>query len=171
MAYAACWTASTRAARAGSARSALRQVRPAGIDGVRVGEDVDEGWRAGREGAFERRLQVLRALDQLAVAAQRLDDLVVARLGPQLGRHRVAVEELHRVLLERPDAVVAHHGHDVDAVAGQRVELHAAKAEPAGADEQHDLLARTRQLRRQRVAGPRAQAAERARVQPAAGLV
>src|SRR3954469_20632369 len=109
MAYAACWTASTRAARAGSARSALRQVRPAGIDDVRVGEDVDEGWRAGREGAFERRLQVLRALDPLPGPARRLDALAVGRAGRQLGRHRVAVEELHRVLLERPDAVVAHH--------------------------------------------------------------
>src|SRR3954451_5299634 len=114
MAYAACWTASTRAARAGSARSALRQVRPAGIDDVRVGEDVDEGRGAGREGALERGLQLRRTLDQLAMATERLDDLVVARARPQLGRHRVAVEELHRVLLERPDAVVAHHRDHVD---------------------------------------------------------
>src|SRR3954471_12203134 len=134
MAYAACWTASTRAARAGSARSALRQVRPAGIDDVRVGEDVDEGRRAGREGAFERGLQVGRALDQLAVAAQRLDDLVVARAGPQLGRHGVAVEELHRVLLERPDAVVAHHRDHVDAEPGEGVELHPAEPEGTVAD-------------------------------------
>src|SRR4051794_31462172 len=99
MAYAACWTASTRLARAASARSALRQVRAAGIDDVRVGEDVDERRGAGREGALERGLQLRGTLHQLAVAPERLHHLVVARAGPQLGRDRVAVEELHRVLL------------------------------------------------------------------------
>src|SRR6187399_2339619 len=123
MAYAARWTASTRVARAASARSALRQVRSAGIDDVRVGQDVDEGRSAGREGALEGGLQLPRSLDQLAVAAEGLDDLVIARARPQLGRHRVAVEELHRVLLERPDAVVAHDGDDVDPEPGEGVEL------------------------------------------------
>src|SRR5215218_4785044 len=94
IAYAACWTSSTRAASAASARSALRQVRLAGIDDVWVGEDVDQRGRAGREGAFERRPQVAGALDELAVAAERRDDLIVARAGAQLGGHRVAVEEL-----------------------------------------------------------------------------
>jgi hypothetical protein len=70
--------------------------------------------------------------DELAVAAERLDDLVVAALGDEVGGDRVAVEELHRVLLERPDAVVAHDADDVDAVAVQRVELHAAEAEREG---------------------------------------
>ncbi len=41
------------------------------------------------------------------MAAERRRDQVIARLRPQLGDHRVAVELLHRVLLQRPDAVVA----------------------------------------------------------------
>jgi hypothetical protein len=65
------------------------------------------------------------------VPAQRLDHLVVAALGLQIGRDRVAVEELHRVLLERPDPVVAHHRDDRDAVPHHRVELHAGKPERA----------------------------------------
>src|SRR3954463_7575215 len=129
MAYAARWTARTRSARAASARSALRQVRAAGIDDVRVGEDVDEGRGAGREGALERGLQLRRTLDQLAMAAERLDDLVVARARPQLARHGVAVEELHRVLLEGPEPVVAHHRDHVDPQPGEGVELHGAEAE------------------------------------------
>ena len=66
---------------------------------------------------------------------------VVARLGPQLGRHRVAVDELHRMLLQAPDAVVAHDADDVHAVARERVELHPREAERAVAEQQHDLAA------------------------------
>src|SRR6476469_1009876 len=98
-AYAACWTASTRAASAASARSSLRQVRLARVDDVGIGEDVDEGGQAGGERALQRRLEVAGTFHQLAVAAERGDDLVIARAGPQVGRHRVSVEELHRVLL------------------------------------------------------------------------
>ena len=75
------------------------------------------------------------------------------------------------MLLQRPDAVVAHHADDVHAVARERVELHPAEAERAVAEQQHDLALGVRELGRQRVAGPGAQAAERPRVQPAARLV
>jgi hypothetical protein len=61
------------------------------------------------------------------VAAERLDHLVVARLRRSSAATGVAVEELHRVLLEPPDAVVAHDADDVDAVARERVELHPPK--------------------------------------------
>ena len=75
------------------------------------------------------------------------------------------------MLLERPDAVVAHHAHDVDAVPRERVVLHAAEAEGTVADEQHDLLAGPRELRGQRVPRPGPQAPERPRIEPAAGLI
>jgi hypothetical protein len=58
------------------------------------------------------------------------------------------------VLLERPDAVVAHHAHDRHAVAHQRVELHPGEAERAVAQQQADLAVRVRQLGRQREPGP-----------------
>ena len=45
------------------------------------------------------------------------------------------------------------------------------EAERAVAEQQHDLAIGMRELRRQRIAGARAQAAERPRVKPAAGLV
>jgi hypothetical protein len=45
------------------------------------------------------------------------------------------------VLLERPDAVVAHDADHVDAVAGERVELHPGEPERAVAEEQDDLAA------------------------------
>ena len=75
------------------------------------------------------------------------------------------------MLLERPDAVVAHHADDVDAVARERVELHPGEAERAVAEQQHDLAVGVGELGRQRVARPAAEAAERAGVQPAARLV
>ena len=75
------------------------------------------------------------------------------------------------MLLERPDAVVAHHPHDVHAVAGERVELHPGEAERPVAQQQHDLALGSGELRRERIARPRAEAAERPRVEPAPGLV
>jgi hypothetical protein len=73
------------------------------------------------------------------------------------------------VLLQRPDPVVAHDAHHVDAVAGERVELHPGEPERPVAQEQDDLAAGMGELRRQRVARAGAQAAEGAGIQPAAG--
>ena len=75
------------------------------------------------------------------------------------------------MLLEPPDPVVAHHADDADAVARERVPLHPGEAERAVAEQQHDLALGPRELGRERVARPAAEAAERARVQPAARLV
>ena len=75
------------------------------------------------------------------------------------------------MLLQRPDAVVAHHADHRHAVAHERVELHAREAEGAVAQQQAHLPVGVGELGRQRVARARAQAAERARVHPAAGLV
>ena len=57
---------------------------PSGVDHLGVGEDVDEGGFAGREGAVEGRAEVGGLLDQLGVAAEGLGDLVVAGLGLSL---------------------------------------------------------------------------------------
>src|SRR5215210_6625430 len=80
------------------------QVGLAGIGDARVGQHVHERRLAGGEGPFQGRPQLVRALHQLAVAAERLHHLVVAAARPKLGRDRIAVEELHRMLLECPDA-------------------------------------------------------------------
>ena len=81
-------------------------------------------------------------------------DLVIAAARLQVGRHGVAVQELHRVLLERPDAVVPHHADDGHAVADEGVELHPREAERAVAEQQAHLPVRMRELRRERRAGP-----------------
>jgi len=75
------------------------------------------------------------------------------------------------MLLQAPDAVVAHHADDAHAVARERVPLHAAEAERAVAEQQHDLALGSRQPGRQGVARPAAEAAERTGVQPAARLI
>src|SRR5579859_5668021 len=99
----------SRAAASAAARrspSALSEIGFARICDRRVRQHVDERRLAGRECALECRSQVIRATHELAVPAERLDELVVARPLAQLGRNRVAVEKLHRMLLETPDAVV-----------------------------------------------------------------
>ncbi len=75
------------------------------------------------------------------------------------------------MLLQRPDAVVAHHADHRHAVADERVELDAREAEGAVAEEQAHLALRVGELGGERVAGPGAEAAIGARVHPAAGLV
>jgi hypothetical protein len=70
------------------------------------------------------------------------------------------------VVLEGPDAVVAHHGDDRDPVPGHRVELHRREAEGAVAEQEADLAPRMRELGTDRLARPGAEAPERARVHP-----
>src|SRR4051794_4881058 len=133
----------------------LRQVRRPRIRHRRVREHVHERRAtAVRERAIERTAQLAGGAHELALAAERLHHLVVARLWPQLGRDRVAVEELHRMLLERPDAVVAHDSDHVDAVPRERVELHPREAEGAIAEQQHDLALGMGELGGERVARP-----------------
>src|SRR3954465_12080554 len=147
------------------------QVGGPGVCDRRIRQDVDQRRLAGLERPLHGAAELRGLAHELAVAAERLDDLVVARLRPQVGGHRVSVEELHRVLLEPPDPVVAHHADDVDAVARERVELHPGEPEGPVARQQAALLVGPGELRGQRVAGPGAQAPVRARVQPAAGRV
>src|SRR5437868_6883389 len=56
------------------------QIRFAGIHHIGVREHVDERRRTGLERPRKRRLEVLWRPDELAVAAQCLDHLVIARL-------------------------------------------------------------------------------------------
>ena len=84
----------------------------------------------------------VRRGDQLAAAAERGHHLVVAALRLQLGGHVVAVEQLHRVLLQPPDAVVAADHHDRQAVPDQRVDVHQREPGRAVAEQQHHLRGR-----------------------------
>src|SRR5215207_4976715 len=161
---------STPGARGGGARGYLGQVRLARVDDLRIGEHIDQGGLARGEGAVEGRAQLVGAAHQLAMAAEGRNHLVVAGLGTQLGGQRVAVEEFHRVVLERPDAVVPHNGDDRQIVAGHRVELHTREAEGAVAEQQADLALGVGELGADRLAGPRTEAAVGAGVHPGAGL-
>src|SRR5436190_3131191 len=104
------WSAATeRVLPAGSLRTrrprefrrfgwSLGQHGLARVDDLGVGEDVDEGRPAGGEGALQGGTELVGALDQLRVAAERPCDLVVAGSGAELGGEGVAVEEAHRVV-------------------------------------------------------------------------
>src|SRR5215468_1669578 len=77
----------------------------------RVCHHVDQVGHAGVEGALEGGADVGGAGDQLAGTAEGADHLVVAGLWGQVRGHVVAVEELHGVLFQPPDAVVADDHH------------------------------------------------------------
>src|SRR4029450_7665728 len=152
-------------------RSSLsRQVRRARVDDLGVGEDVDQGGPTRGEGAVERGAELAGGADQLAVPAEGGDDFVVAGLGAELGGERVAVEELHRVVLERPDPVVAHHRDDRQVVADHRVELHPREAEGAVAEQEADLALGVGELGAAPRPGPGPGPAVGAGVHPGTGL-
>src|SRR5260221_738500 len=137
--------------------------------GGRVAYDVKTGRHTGLGCAFKSRRDLLRPLDQLAIPAERLDDLVVAGARPQVGGDRGPQHLEHGVLLSGPDPVVADYADDRHPVPDQAVELHAAEAERPVAAQQHNLAVGVRQLGGQRVAGTRAQAAEGSGVDELAG--
>ena len=92
---------------------------------------------------------------ELAVAAERGDDLVVADARAELGHDVVAEQRLHRVLLEAPDPVVADDRDDVHAVAHERLEVAEREPDRAVAEQQHDLAVGVRDGRpRARSPGP-----------------
>ena len=112
-----------------------------------------------------------RSRDQLAVAAEGAHHLVVAGLRREVGDDVVAVEEAHRVLLQSPPAVVAHHHDHRQAVPHEGVDVHQREAGRAVAEQQHHLAAGRASRAADRVAEPGAQAAVRAGVEPAAGCL
>src|SRR5512145_2600412 len=89
--------------------SGVRREPDGGGAGPVVGLDVDHGRLARRPGALERGPDLVRLLDELAVPAEVLGDLVVA------GVAEVAAG-LVLLRVRRPAAVVADHDHDGDLV-------------------------------------------------------
>src|SRR5262245_19761095 len=129
--------------------------------------DVHDGGLAAAERALERGADVLRALDPLAVAAERLDHEVVAAVRELAGGRAVgtvhlllAAEDLH------PRGVVADDADDVDLLADAGLELHHVEAERAVAVHDDDVALRAGELGCHGVAGAGAERAERARVEP-----
>src|SRR6266545_967191 len=126
-----------------------------------VGLDVDHGRLAGRIGPLERRSDLVRLLDELAVPAEVLGDLVVA------GVAEVA-SGLVLLRVRGPAAVVADHDEDGDPVAYRRVELHRVDAVGSVAVQDDHLRVRARDLRADAERQPHAHAPEGAGVQPMA---
>src|SRR5207249_4979963 len=99
--------------------------------------DVHDRGLARPERALERRLEVGRLLDPLAVAAERLDHQVVAAGRELAGGRPVGAVHLHLPAQDlRPRGVVADHADDVDLLADAGLELH--HVEPEGAVPVHD---------------------------------
>src|SRR5207302_770141 len=133
-----------------------------------VGDDVDDGRLARRVGALERRPDLVRLLDELAVRSQLLRELVVARMAevaPGLGQRA----RPRRV--RRPPAVVADHDHDRDLVTHGRVDVHGVDAERAIAVEHEHLGVGFGDLGAHAVGQADAHGAECPRVEPVAGHV
>src|SRR5213593_2055497 len=126
-----------------------------------IGLDVDHGRLAGRIGPLERRSNLVGLLDELAVPAEVLSDLVVASVA----------EIASRLVLLRvggPAAVVADHDEDGDPVAYRRVELHRVDAVGSVAVQDNHLRVRARDLGADAERQPHAHAPEGAGVQPMA---
>ena len=73
---------------------------------------------------FERGAKAAGVSDRLTGSAERPDDVVISGGRLQVGRHVVAVEELHGVFLQPPHAVVAHDHDDRQPMPDQRVDVH-----------------------------------------------
>src|SRR5207248_10200261 len=108
-----------------SAFGALGQIAGSWVGVGGVGEDVDQIRNACCEGAVEGGTQVGGAFDGLAGAAEGFHHVVVAAPRLQVGGDVVAVDRLHRVFLQSPDAVVADDGDDRKVVADEGVEVEA----------------------------------------------
>src|SRR5207244_9968088 len=106
---------------------------------------------------------------ELAVATERDRNLVVTGSRSQLGDDVVPVHGLHRMLLESPDAVVAHDRSHVGIVTDKGVEVTERKPDGAVAEADDDLPVGVSTRRGERVPGPRPETAERARPEEAAG--
>src|SRR5437016_1400330 len=100
----------------------------------------------GAEGARERRPDLLGARHVLAVAADRFEHAVVTELGQHVEGIDPAAQHRHLLEAGAPRAVVPEEGHDRQPVLERGLELHAADAEAAVADDHDHLLARAREL-------------------------
>src|SRR5260370_17079398 len=87
----------------------------------------------------ERGPDLLRPGDQFAGAAQRRDHLVIPALGLQVGGDVVAVERLHGMLLQPPDAVVAADHDDPEPAPATPSDTHHPYPPPPVAPPQHTL--------------------------------
>ncbi len=74
-------------------------------------------------------------------------------------------------MLERPDAIIAHHPDHGEPVTRHRVELDPGKTEGAVAEQQADLTLRMGELGSDCLTGPGSQTAKGTRIHPAAGLI
>src|SRR5215468_1862493 len=132
-------------------------------------DHVHERGLAALGRALERGAELLRPLDELAVAAERLDDLIVARVAQQ--RRARAVPAVHAALRPHhlaPGGVVADDADDREAEAHGRVVLEAVQAEGAVAVDDHDAAPGVGELRGEREGHADAERAQRARVHPRA---
>src|SRR5881396_2982237 len=147
----------------GTAR--LRQLRRVGREADRlrarleIGHDVDDRGLARGPGPLERRPDLVGLLDELAVSAEILRDLVVARVAevaPRLAPLRVG----------RPAAVVADDDDDGNPVADRRVDLHRVEPVRAVAVQNQHLRVGAGDLRADAEREPHAHAPEGTGVQP-----
>src|SRR3954451_13571317 len=142
-------------------------------EGVRVHPHVDQRRLATLAGALDRRSDVLRLADLLAVAAEHLCELVVLDVGELVAD----VAAIRAVLLDLAVAdlvhvrVVADDPDERQVEAHGRVEVEAGEAERAVAEQAHDLTVGVGLLGADAERHADADRPERARVHPQAGAL
>src|SRR4051812_24271835 len=140
---------------------------------VRVHPHVDQRRLATLAGALDRRSDVLRLADLLAVAAEHLGELVVLDVGELVAD----VAAIRAVLLDLAVAdlvhvrVVADDPDERQVEAHGRVEVEAGEAERAVAEQAHDLTVGVGLLRAEAERHADADRPERAGVHPQAGAL
>src|SRR5262245_29370201 len=133
--------------------------------------DVHQRRLAGGERTLESRSNVVRLLDVLSVAAERLDDTIVTREAER-GRGGAiwTVELLLTSANLHPAGIVPDDADDVDLLAHHRFELHRVETERAVPIQDDDVALRPCELGRHRVARAYAERAERSGIEPLTGL-
>src|SRR4030095_11774863 len=84
--------------------------------------DVEQRGLAAGQCSLERRPKIVRLLDELAVAAEALDDWLVTSL-EQVGGHRAAIQTQLNLPVDAPGRIVADERDDIEVVAHSGAEF------------------------------------------------
>src|SRR5919204_2160411 len=159
---------SASAAAACSDGIALRSARRGRL---RIENDVDAGDGSGLDGALQRRTDLRRLRHLLAMSAERLHHLVVARRRKLGRRALLGAEELH---LWQPDlpprGIISDDHHHRQPEPERGVEVHPVESERSVALDDEERSIRIQQLRRDSEGRAHSETPERPRIEPAARL-
>src|SRR5262249_44399814 len=118
-----------------------------GVADAGVTNHVEQRRLARLEGALQRRDDLLRRLDVLAVTAHLDENLVVSDFVQHVERIGAALESGHLIEIRSPRTVVPQHRENRQLVTSSGLHVEATNSESAVTGDVEDLLSRPRQLR------------------------